>query len=88
MLKIEPWTALVMVAGIAGVVLMAYLKVEVTTLAAYSSAAIALAAALRQLAKSPDVAHDSGRGTARLGPAQKGKAWLGAKSDTDVARDK
>ncbi len=49
-LKIEPWTALVIVAGIAGVVVMAWLKVDTTALAAYAAAAIGLAGAFRQLA--------------------------------------
>ena len=49
-LKIEPWTALVIIAGIAGVIVMAYLKVDPTAIAAYSAAAIGLAGALRQLA--------------------------------------
>ena len=48
-LKIEPWTALVIVVSIAGVIAMAYLKADVAAIAAYSAAAIALAGALRQL---------------------------------------
>ena len=47
--KIEPWTALVIIAGIAGVVAMAYFKVDTTALAAYSAALIAAAGAFRQL---------------------------------------
>jgi hypothetical protein len=47
--KIEPWTAVVIVAGIAGLVAMAKLKVDVTAIAAYSAALIGIAGALRQL---------------------------------------
>ncbi len=47
--KIEPWTALVIIAGILGVIALAYLKVDLTTLAAYSAAVITLAGSLRQL---------------------------------------
>ena len=46
----SPWTALVAVAGIAGVIAMAYLKVDMAAIAAYASAAIGIAASFRQLA--------------------------------------
>ncbi len=47
--KIEWPTALVIVAGIIGVVAMAYLKVDTAALAGISAGLIALTGALRQL---------------------------------------
>lgn len=49
MQNINGWTALVIVAGIGGVIAMAYWKLDTVALAAYSAAFIGLAGAVRGL---------------------------------------
>ena len=79
--KLEPWTALVIVAGIAGVIAMAYLRVDTTALAAYAAAAITLAGALRQLAytKPVDV-------PATLTVAPDGSVKVASSQSTEVSK--